>query len=135
MMKKIVLLLSFICAVSVTQAQEVKGNSVSSKEVPPVWPGCEEAASTSNCFNQMLAKHIQQNFNFPKDYTSEDKGSKVLVSFVVNKEGNIEITQVKGGRASLQEEAKRNIMAIPKMKPGSLNGKPRAIKYTVPFNF
>ena len=57
------------------------------------------------------------------------------MSFVVNKEGNIEITQVKGGRASLQEEAKRNIMAIPKMKPGSLNGKPRAIKYTVPFNF
>lgn len=135
MMKKIVLLLSFICAVSITQAQEVTGNTISSKEVPPVWPGCEEAASTSTCFNKMLSKHIQKNFKFPKDYNAEDKGSKVLVSFVVNKEGKVEITQVKGARKSLQEEAKKNILAIPKMKPGTLNGKPRAIKYTVPFNF
>lgn len=134
-MKKILLLLSIIGTIGISQAQEVKGNTISSKEVPPVWPGCEEAASTSNCFNKMLATHIQKNFKFPKDYTSEDKGTKVLISFVVNKEGKVEITRVMGGRKSLQEEAKRNILAIPEMKPGTLNGRPKAIKYTVPFNF
>ncbi|MBW2962141.1 energy transducer TonB [Mesonia aestuariivivens] len=134
-MRKVLFILSFICAVSISQAQVTKGNTVSSKEIPPVWPGCETESSTSNCFNKMLATHIQKNFKFPKDYTAADKGTKVLVSFIVNKKGEIEITQVKGGRNSLQEEAKRNILAIPKMQPGSLNGKPREIKYTVPFNF
>ena len=38
-------------------------------------------------------------------------------------------------RAYLQEEAKRNILQIPEMKPGMLGGKPRAIQYKVPFNF
>jgi protein TonB len=134
-MKKILLVFAFLFATSIGFAQNVSGNTVSSKEVAPVWPGCEDARSSSNCFNQMLAKHIQKNFTFPKDYTAADKGSKVLVSFVVNEKGMVEISKVKGGRESLQEEAKRNIMAIPKMKPGSLNGKPRSIKYTVPFNF
>jgi len=134
-MKKIFLVFAFLFATSIGFSQNVNGNTVSSKEVAPVWPGCEDSRSSSNCFNQMLAKHIQKNFKFPKDYTAADKGSKVLVSFVVNEKGMIEISKVKGGRESLQNEAKRNIMAIPKMKPGSLNGKPRPIKYTVPFNF
>ncbi len=45
-------------------------------------------------------------------------------------------TSVSGGTKALQDEAKRNIMTIPKMsKPGMLAGKPRAIKMTVPFTF
>ena len=134
-MKKILFTFILLFTISFGFAQNASGNTVTSKEVAPVWPGCEDASSSSNCFNQKLAMHIQQNFKFPKDYTADDKGSKVLVSFIVNKEGKVEITQVKGGRKSLQEEAKRNILAIPDMKPGHLNGKPRDIKYTVPFNF
>ena len=48
----------------------------------------------------------------------------------------VEVTKVSGGSKSLQEEARRNIMAIPKMsKPGMMGGKPRAISMSVPFNF
>ena len=48
----------------------------------------------------------------------------------------VEVKNVSGGSKALQDEAKRNIMAIPKMaKPGMMGGKPRTIKFTVPFTF
>ncbi|MGO2358843.1 energy transducer TonB [Mesonia sp.] len=134
-MKKYILILSVLLTSSFGFSQTVSGNTVSSKEVAPVWPGCEDSAQKSNCFNQMLAKHIQQNFKFPKGYTAEDKGSRVIVSFEVDKNGETKILKTSGGRELLQKEAERNILAIPKMKPGHLNGKPRAIKYKVPFTF
>ena len=134
-MKKYILILSVLLTSSFGFSQTASGNTVSSKEVAPVWPGCEDSAQKSNCFNQMLAKHIQQNFKFPKGYTAEDKGSRVIVSFEVDKNGETKILKTSGGRELLQKEAERNILAIPKMKPGHLNGKPRAIKYKVPFTF
>ena len=88
-----------------------------------------------NCFNQKLAQHIGKNFKFPKEYKAEDKGTKVIVTFIINEEGKPEIKEVTGGKPYLQEEAKRNILQIPEMKPGMLGGKPRAIQYKVPFNF
>ncbi|MDT0295787.1 energy transducer TonB [Mesonia ostreae] len=134
-MKKYIIVLTVLLTSSFGFSQTVSGNTVSSKEVAPVWPGCEDSTQKSNCFNQMLAKHIQQNFNFPKGYTAEDKGSRVIVSFEVDKNGETKILKTSGGRELLQKEAERNILAIPKMKPGHLNGKPRAIKYKVPFTF
>ena len=47
----------------------------------------------------------------------------------------VEIKSATGATKALQEEAKRNILAIPKMKPGMMGGKFRAIKYTIPFTF
>ncbi|PZD78641.1 energy transducer TonB [Mesonia sp. K7] len=134
-MKKIIVFTFFVFATSFGFAQNVSGNTVSNKEKAPIWPGCEEASSTSNCFNQKLSQHIAQNYKFPKEYTEADKGTKVVVSFVIDENGEPQITKVTGGKKYLQDEAKRNILAIPKMKPGSLDGKPRAIKYTVPFKF
>lgn len=134
-MRKLIVFTLFIFVTSFGFTQNVSGNIVSNKEVAPVWPGCEEASSTSNCFNQKLSQHIAQNYKFPKEYTTADKGTKVIVSFVIDENGEPKITKVTGGKKYLQEEAKRNILAIPKMKAGSLDGKPRAIKYTVPFKF
>lgn len=113
------------------------GNTVTSKEIAPTWPGCENSKlSKSNCFNQKLAEHIQKNFKFPKGYdAAKDKGSEVIVDFKIDKKGKPEIISVSGGRKILQEAAKKNILSIPKMKPGSLNGKPRGIEFTVPFTF
>ncbi len=123
-------------------AQEEWGNLVNNeltmKEIGPVWPGCEKgtAEERDNCFNQKLVAHITKNFKYPAEsYKKNDQG-KVIVNFVINEKGLVEVTSVSGGTKALQEEAKRNIMAIPKMaKPGMLGGKPRAIKMTVPFTF
>ncbi|HBY68975.1 MAG TPA: energy transducer TonB, partial [Flavobacteriaceae bacterium] len=83
-----------------------------------------------------LAQHIAKNFKYPPQaYKNNDQG-RVVVKFIINEEGLVEIKNISGGTAALQKEAKRNIMAMPKMtKPGMMGGKPRAIKFTVPITF
>ena len=113
-----------------------EGNSVTMKEIAPVWPGCEgNETEKKKCFNQQLAGHISENFDFSNGYTEADKGTKIILSFFIDKKGKPEIINVSGGSKALQKEAKRVIMALPEMKPGSVGGKPAKIKYTVPFNF
>lgn len=92
---------------------------------------CKEKA----CFKQSLAQHIGKNFRFPEGYKPGSVKEKVIISFVINEKGLPEVINVKGGTKALQEEAKRNIMSIPEMTPGQAGGKPKAIKYTVPFTF
>ncbi len=117
---------------------DVQKNTVTLKEIGPVWPGCEKGSATErdNCFNTQLATHISKNFKYPAQaYKNNDQG-KVIVEFIINEQGLVEVKNVSGGTKELQEEAKRNIMAIPKMaKPGMMGGKPRAIKMAVPFTF
>lgn len=117
---------------------DVNKNKVTLKEIGPVWPGCESGsvAERDKCFNQKLSAHISKNFKYPADAYKKNEQGKVIVEFTINEKGLVEIQKVSGGSKSLQEEAKRNIMAIPKMaKPGMLGGKPRAISMAVPFTF
>jgi len=140
-MKNILLILCLIIGSSSAFSQEwgnVNKNTVTMKEIAPIWPGCESGSSYTrdNCFNQKLSQHVAKNFKYPASAWKANEQGKVTVEFIINEKGLVEVQNVSGGTAALQTEAKRNIMAIPKMsKPGMLAGKPRAIKYTVPFNF
>ena len=139
-MKQLLILLCLLVA-STTVAQEwgtVNKNKVTMKEVAPIWPGCEDpsAAKRDNCFNTQLATHIAKNFRYPAEEYKNNVQGRVVVTFIVNTEGVIEIKKISGGNEGLQAEAKRNIMSMPKMaKPGMFAGKPRAIEYTVPITF
>ncbi|MAP53343.1 energy transducer TonB [Altibacter sp.] len=140
-MKKVLLILCIVFSTTLFAQEEwgnVQNNTVTLNEIPPIWPGCESSSATSrkNCFNQKLAQHISKNFKYPAEEYKNNVEGKVIVEFIVNEKGMVEVKNVSGGTPALQAEAKRNIMAIPKMaKPGMMGGKPRAIKYTVPFTF
>ena len=108
------------------------------KEIAPVWAGCEgeSGVGIQECFKQKLTQHVIKNFKYPADAYKSNTQGRVTVEFIINTEGLVEITKVSGGAASLQEEARRNISLIPKMvRPGMQAGKPKAIQYTVPFDF
>ena len=114
----------------------MKGSTMTVTDIAPVWPGCKGSLTQKKtCFNQSLAQHIAKNFKFPEGYKPGSVKEKVVVSFVINKEGKPEIKSVTGGTPALQQEAQRNIMLIPKMTPGQAGGKPKDIKYKVPFTF
>lgn len=137
-MKKIFLILFLFAGASVFAQEGVKvsGNTLTTKEIPPVWPGCEETAKSKvACFQEKLVQHITANYNYPKDANGKIIRGNSVVSFVINKEGLPEIKKVEGPRKELNEEAKRIILSIPQMTPGQLAGKPIAIKYKVPFTF
>ncbi len=116
---------------------DVQKNKVTLKEVPPIWPGCESQGSNIDaCFKQKLAQHIAKNFRYPAEEYKKNIQGRVVVVFVINEQGLPVIKDVSGGNEGLQKEAKRNIMAMPKMvKPGMLAGKPRELQYTVPITF
>ncbi len=138
-MKNFLLLVCILVSTTIS-AQEwgnVDKNVVTMKEVAPIWPGCEgsNVAKRDACFDTKLTQHIIKNFKYPINEYKKNIQGKVIVDFVINEKGIVVVKKVAGGSKGLQEEAKRNIMSIPKMKPGMMGGKPRAIKFTVPFNF
>ena len=137
-MKKLFLAF-FLISSAAAFAQEgvtVKGNTVSSREIAPVWPGCDGTEKEKDqCFTQKLTQHLKENYKFPKDAKGNFIRGKAIVSFNINKEGKVEVLSIEGPQKELNDEAKRIILLIPQMKPGERAGKPVAIKYKVPFTF
>lgn len=115
---------------------KVEGNTVTTREIAPVWPGCEGTeAEKKTCFREKLTEHLKAHYKFPKDKNGNFIRGKAVISFKINKEGKVEILSAEGPSKELNAEAKRIILAIPQMKPGQLAGKPIAVKYKVPFTF
>ena len=73
---------------------------------------------------------------YPEDAKAAGIQGRVLVQFIVEEDGSITNPQiVKSVYPSLDAEAIRFILAMPKWKPGKIDGKPCRVKYTVPLNF
>ena len=83
-----------------------------------------------------LLKYLSTHIKYPT--MSQEMGSqgRVIVQFVVDKDGSItNPTVVRGVDAYLDKEAIRVISGMPKWKPGVQNGKKVRVKYTVPVVF
>jgi protein TonB len=138
---KIPLIIICLLISSTMNAQEdwgsLNGNKLTVKEIAPIWPGCEagDSAKRDACFTNMLVKHVGKNFKYPVNEYKNNIQGEVVVVFIINTQGLVEIKSVDGGNKGLQESAKKNILSIPKMKPGMFAGKPSEVEYTVPFNF
>ena len=83
-----------------------------------------------------LLEYLRKNIKYPAICRENNIQGRVIVSFIVNKDGGIvEPEVIKGVNPSLDKEALRVISGMPKWKPGSQRGKPVRVKYTVPVNF
>ena len=83
-----------------------------------------------------LLEYLRKNIKYPAICRENNIQGRVIVSFVVNKDGGIVDPEViKGFNPSLDKEALRVISTMPKWKPGYQRGKPVRVKYTVPVNF
>ncbi|QJD97653.1 energy transducer TonB [Mucilaginibacter robiniae] len=78
------------------------------------------------------SKFLQRNLRYPD---TENQG-RVLVSFVVEKDGHLtDINILKGVATELDAEALRVLKKAPAWKPGMQNGRPVRVKFTVPIVF
>ena len=83
-----------------------------------------------------LMDYFQKNMRYPAEAKEAGKQGRVTVQFVVNKDGSISGARVlRGVDPLLDAEAIRLVNAMPKWKPGMQQGKPVAVKYTVPVRF
>ena len=83
-----------------------------------------------------LMKWLQDNMKYPKEAQDAKQQGRVIVSFVVEKDGSItNVRVVKSVTPALDEEAIRVVKAMPKWNPGMQNGEPVRVNYTVPILF
>ena len=83
-----------------------------------------------------LMKFLGKNIKYPTIAQENGIQGRVVVEFVVNRDGTIvDPKVVRGVDPSLDKEAIRVIMSMPKWKPGKQGGKTVRVKYTVPVTF
>ena len=83
-----------------------------------------------------LMQYLSQNIRYPKEAMEAKTQGRVIVQFVVEKDGSISGAHVvKSVNPQLDAEALRVISAMPNWTPGTQNGQTVRVKYAVPISF
>lgn len=95
-------------------------------EIMPEFPGGEQA----------MMDFVAKNVTYPKEAMEKEISGRVMVGFIVEKDGSIsDVKVVKGIGGGCDEEAVRVVKAMPKWIPGNDKGKPVRVHYTLPLTF
>lgn len=79
---------------------------------------------------------LSKNMQYPAVAAENGISGRVVVGFVVERDGSISHVQVlRGVDPSLDKEAVRVVKSMPKWNPGMQNGSPVRVKYNVPVQF
>jgi len=130
----------------------VQTDSTSTVDVQPVFPGGQTA----------MMKFIAKNMRYPYEALDNGIGDRILVLFVVDKDGSItnvktvktaqelaekyiqtlkkkpnkkQTARILKAYEALTDEAVRVISAMPNWQPGTQKGQPVRTRYTVPVTF
>ncbi|PKQ60435.1 hypothetical protein BZG02_19425 [Labilibaculum filiforme] len=108
-------------------SSDSKGEQIFVKvEKMPQYPGGSEA----------LLAYIEESTVYPSVAFVNGIKGRVFVTFVVNKEGDVDQARVvRGVETTLDAEALRVVKSLPKWTPGYEKGKAVSVSYTVPINF
>ncbi len=83
-----------------------------------------------------LRKFIAAAIKYPTVALENGIQGKVFVNFVVDKDGRILNAKIaRGVDSSIDREALRVVMTLPKWKPGMQHGKTVRVSYTIPISF
>ena len=83
-----------------------------------------------------LLKWVQSNLKYPEIAKKNGVQGRVVVQFLIKKDGSIEDVKVYRSRHhALDEEAIRIVKTFPKFIPGKRNGVPVDMWYTLPIDF
>ena len=86
--------------------------------------------------NAALMSYLAKNIKYPTIAQENGTQGRVIVQFVVNKDGSIVDAKVaRSVDPYLDKEALRVINSMPKWNPGMQRNKPVRVKYTVPVMF
>ena len=134
-MKQLILLLLFFTSTLLSQEKEFDFNSV---ERIPIYPGCEvnmKNQQLRNCFQQKIQTHIIKNLRYPKIAQRRKIEGRVFVQFIIGTGGYIDQIRARGPDPILEAEAKRIVSLIPKLIPGTVDGKAVRVPFSIPITF
>ncbi len=107
--------------------------NIDTYEKSPVFPECENeaVADLRTCFNNKINQFIFENFDVPEKVDEEKYVGDVKVLFEVDKEGQINVLYVDAIYSELKEETKQVFSEIPRLQPGTYNGRPIYFQYSL----
>lgn len=80
--------------------------------------------------------YLQKTLKYPEEAKKNNIQGRVILSFVVEKDGSLtEIKVLRGIGGGADEESVRVLSESPKWKPGIQNGRPVRVAYTMPIFF
>lgn len=88
-------------------------------------------------FTDYIRKHIYNKFRYPEFAMDHELQGRVMVHFIIDKEGNPQIKEAIGPKNGLilEEEAMRIIKSLPTAIPATCDGKPINIMFAIPITF
>lgn len=106
--------------------EPVKEEIFTAVEQMPQFPGGEGE----------LLKYIATHIKYPTMAAENNIQGRVVVKFVVKKDGNVgDVVVIRGKDPDLDKEAQRVVKSLPKFIPGKMNGQSVSVWYTLPINF
>ncbi len=131
-MKKTILMAIAACMMTLGAQAQVKNQPNISQEVydvveeMPVFPGGIQG----------MIKFLSENISYPKEAQKKKISGRVIISFVVEKNGSVsEVQTERSLYPSLDEEAVRVVKSMPNWTPGKQGGQVVRVKYTLPVTF
>lgn len=111
----------------VEEKKPVEENKVfTAVEQMPQFPGGEAE----------LLKYVATHIKYPTMAAENNIQGRVVVKFVVKKDGNVgDVVVLRGKDPDLDREAVRVVKTLPKFIPGKMNGQAVSVWYTLPINF
>ena len=124
-MKRI--LLCLMMATLMTLSAEAQTDKVYDRvEVMPEFPGGMQG----------LFEYMQNNVTYPKEAKNQKIEGRVIVSFIVEKDGSIsDVHPLTAVHPLLDKEAMRLVNEMPRWKPGTEKGKAVRVSFALPVSF
>jgi len=122
------LLFFFLLSFGLLPAQDTKNF-----EKSPIFPECESQPieELKNCFNNKINTYIYNELKVPQIVTDDSYIGEIKVLFEVDKEGKITVLYIDSVYEELKDETKRVFESLPKVTPGTYNGKPTFFQYSL----
>lgn len=118
------------------EEQPVEENPVEPvPESKMVYESVEQMPEFPGGMEEMM-KFLQQNIQYPASAAKNNVEGRVVLQFVVEKDGQIgEVKVARSVDPELDAEALRVVKSMPNFIPGRQDGKPVAVWYTIPISF
>lgn len=114
------------------ETTEVQKDTVKDVDGEKILSVCEQMPSFQGNVNAWLASNVI----YPKEAVDNKIQGRVVVRFVIRKDGTItNATIVRSVDSSLDNEALRCINSMPKWNPGRNNGEPVSVYFNLPITF
>ena len=122
-----------------TQTNSEIAPKLSVVEVMPFMKKCEHIEDLDErkiCSDQALIQFIQNNLKYPYEAREYGIEGRAFAQFSVNEDGSVvDFVPIRVHCDQIKDELERLVNSLPDFSPGTQNGVPVKVLYTLPFTF